>query len=1205
MNRITSSILLVVLLIFTLSIANMPVRAAGTIRYLSPTGVDTSDCSLANQPCQRLQYAISQAEAGDSLYLAAGVYSGVQSYNDKNQVAYFDKSLSLFGGYNASYTTRSPESTPSVLDAALGGRVLYLANAVELTLDGVQLKNGAAYRDGACIYAGDRDNALTIMNSTISGCQGAYDGRGLGIYLLGGSLDLRNSTLENNTPANADFEIIGSAVFAKSASINVFNSVIANNSGDGGPFYLYETGASFDGVTFTGNYGGVYSSGIQSYKGSLQIVRSTFTGNIAAQENGNQGGVIGIQETLNAEIQSNIFTNNQGGTINLVSNVGGLLISQNRFQGNIGKDGAAIRMSGIFPLQVVDNEFIDNQAANRGGAFFWYTGGYISNLARQVILQGNTFRGNQAKYGGAVHVAHGVDFRYNQFIENHASIDGGALYHEREPRLESYYSVFEGNLLRGNTSGGNGGAMAVYAPTCCNVNQFYENSAFVDNQAGGLGGAIYIDNQVENSAQFKHITFSGNTASDGSTFYIYFGKVDIFNSLFDKAQVGIKNVNGGLSLNRVLFDKTSVLTQVIYSAWGAPNPDIRVTGRAGLDMDGYHLTAGSDAVDEGADLNLTYDIDHAPRLFGVAPDLGADESPFSKATGISAQLVTGQPRWTINYLSTGAPPLTTFEQVYLIPYDNYEDTLSLAQYSIESTFPAALTLSSTTAQPAMNHTSAGVETWSSLSSLAPGQAGWVGMTGQSDTISSGTELSASGTMKYTLSDDSTGEISLSAVTTVPERPLFPPMLVTPWNGEMCLDENGQITATGLSSNNVTVRLYENDTLVGSAVPDNKGQFSITWNTSMTASEGVQLYAVACETADRCSQPSKKVSLTYPQGEWCPQRSYWEGEVDGVHYTFHFRNEGGNYTSHDFLVPGLYGFWNTKLHLYSCCQSQLNPFHVKADDVEYTTPSGHNGREWVFNIGSAHDVTVTASCSGFVSEDAKVSNGEVLIDPDGYVFDQAYGGSYNTTTGVFSPKQPLSGVTVTAYYWVDEWQTWIPWPAELYDNQVNPQVTGSNGYYAFFTPPGKYYLQASGKDGYQSWRSPEIQVVSEIVHMNSPLTALDAALPNVTVISSPAGLSQKRVTIPTGGSITWQTTLDASATPDTYNALMLNPLTRLLSALDPLSNSDGWDSGMLRPGSSYKRTFMKPGTYIYTDGYGHSGEVVVQNAIFLPMVFAQK
>ena len=67
---------------------------------------------------------------------------------------------------------------------------------------------------------------------------------------------------------------------------------------------------------------------------------------------------------------------------------------------------------------------------------------------------------------------------------------------------------------------------------------------------------------------------------------------------------------------------------------------------------------------------------------------------------------------------------------------------------------------------------------------------------------------------------------------------------------------------------------------------------------------------------------------------------------------------------------------------------------------------------------------------------------------------------------------------------------MPWPAHLYNNQVNPQVTGADGYFAFFTPPGFYYLQVDGKPGYQPWRSPVIQVVERDRARQRAVHALD-------------------------------------------------------------------------------------------------------------------
>jgi hypothetical protein len=220
----------------------------------------------------------------------------------------------------------------------------------------------------------------------------------------------------------------------------------------------------------------------------------------------------------------------------------------------------------------------------------------------------------------------------------------------------------------------------------------------------------------------------------------------------------------------------------------------------------------------------------------------------------------------------------------------------------------------------------------------------------------------------------------------------------------------------------------------------------------------------------------------------------------------------------------------------------------------------------------------------------------LTDPDGYVFDVTQG---------FDPLSPtlhiVEGVTVTAYVSMPQWGGWVPWPAHLYDNQINPQVTGENGYFAFFTPPGHYYLQVDGIDGYQSWRSPVVEVITEIVHVNVPLTPVgqNSILPYITL--TPDGPSQPIITITVGDTVEWVSELSGIATPEEIIAWLENPVIRLLSDLDPLSSTLGWDGGMLAPGHIFQRQFTRPGTYTYTDGLGHTGTVVVLVKLYLPLV----
>ena len=108
---------------------------------------------------------------------------------------------------------------------------------------------------------------------------------------------------------------------------------------------------------------------------------------------------------------------------------------------------------------------------------------------------------------------------------------------------------------------------------------------------------------------------------------------------------------------------------------------------------------------------------------------------------------------------------------------------------------------------------------------------------------------------------------------------------------------------------------------------------------------------------------------------------------------------------------------------------------------------------------------------------RTGGGEVLIDPDGYVYDAALGIS-----------AVIEGATVTCDLYDEDILTWDRWPAELYESQINPQVTAADGYYAFFVPPGLYRVHAEAS-GYYSHTSPDIRVIDEIVHYNIPLEAL--------------------------------------------------------------------------------------------------------------------
>ena len=197
---------------------------------------------------------------------------------------------------------------------------------------------------------------------------------------------------------------------------------------------------------------------------------------------------------------------------------------------------------------------------------------------------------------------------------------------------------------------------------------------------------------------------------------------------------------------------------------------------------------------------------------------------------------------------------------------------------------------------------------------------------------------------------------------------------------------------------------------------------------------------------------------------------------------------------------------------------------------------------------------------------------------------------------------ISGVTVTCMMSMPEWGGWVSWPAQLYDEQENPQVTGEDGYFAFFTPPGKYFLQVEGASGFQDWRSPVIEVISEVVHVNVPLTPWPTG-EAVQVALSPQGPDPASLVIPPGGVVEWLSTLDPGEAALHLLDYTENPFLRPLSELDPLASTLGFDGGMMTPGAVYRRQFDTEGTYTYSDGAGHSGTIVVGTgySIYLPVV----
>lgn len=99
LRKVLRSIVGLILAVGFACLVAQPMWAAGTVRYVSPMGSDSSACVNPAAPCLMVQYAIGQAVSGDELRLAGGTYDVAASS---------DKSLMLRGGYAADFGSRDP-----------------------------------------------------------------------------------------------------------------------------------------------------------------------------------------------------------------------------------------------------------------------------------------------------------------------------------------------------------------------------------------------------------------------------------------------------------------------------------------------------------------------------------------------------------------------------------------------------------------------------------------------------------------------------------------------------------------------------------------------------------------------------------------------------------------------------------------------------------------------------------------------------------------------------------------------------------------------------------------------------------------------------------------------------------------------------------------------------------------------------------------
>ncbi len=294
-------------------------HAATGVRYVAPApgGTDAANtCTDKFTPCATIQHAVDEANAGDSILVAAGSYSDVQGRLYPNgyfspppggiitQVIYINKSLTVRGGYDANFDTWDPATLTTTLDAQGAGRVIMIAGNITVAIDSLHITGGDA--------------------SGLSGGAGANDTGG-GVYALHPTLTLGNCQVHANTAYYGGGVAL---LYANNAMLqdNVIRSNAARGEiSRGGGVYLKNN----DSATLEGNT--IFSNSNENYGGGVYLendVNTTFSHNDLERNTSLNGGGVFLNKGHNITLNGNTFYSNtattRGGGIYVYSSTAAL-----------------------------------------------------------------------------------------------------------------------------------------------------------------------------------------------------------------------------------------------------------------------------------------------------------------------------------------------------------------------------------------------------------------------------------------------------------------------------------------------------------------------------------------------------------------------------------------------------------------------------------------------------------------------------------------------------------------------------------------------------------------------------------------------------------------------------------------------------------------------------------------------------------------
>jgi fibronectin-binding autotransporter adhesin len=387
-------------------------------------------------------------------------------------------------------------------NVAVSGGTLYLNNA--------DVVAGTAGNRGGGIFA-TQGAIITLTNSVFVGesspcCQGAVDGGGIyanasQVYLLGNTTSVVRNTATNN--GGGVYLTNGSYLYSNGS--NIGNTVQATNDNVavlGGGLYVVSSTVEFSGRiinnTASNSGGGLYAT-----TSVITLTNATVGGTGANDPNAigasglNGAGMYLINNTRatlsNTVVVSNTLTNpstGYGGGIYI--RAGSVLTAtDSRIERHLAPSALDGRGAGLYiydaTVTLRNTQMLSNTTNNLGAGVRMFGASTLNVLAGSIFGNNHALGG----VGGAIAATSAADLNISDstLLSNTASTDGGAIL------IDSGTLDFTGAwVLRGNSAGGNGGAVAVTGAGDADFDVTAGPGELAQNAAGGNGGALYVAN---------------------------------------------------------------------------------------------------------------------------------------------------------------------------------------------------------------------------------------------------------------------------------------------------------------------------------------------------------------------------------------------------------------------------------------------------------------------------------------------------------------------------------------------------------------------------------------------------------------------------------------------------------------------------------------------------------------------------------------